>query len=424
MGEVDRRSRRGSTVALVLAGGGARGAYEIGMLSVLLPMLERRGERPVLFVGSSVGALNAAFLASAAHLPAAEATALGIERWRAVTKDAVIEPVVARQAAVDALRYIRGILPVPGEGLAGLLDPGPLVENLESWIAWEDLARNLDDGTALAIVATSVREGRTVVFLSGVDSQRVPRSQKIDYVPAAIRVPHVSASAAIPILFPPVRIEDPPDAAGWYLDGGIRFNTPIKPALDLGAHSLVVVTTDRFQHVERDGSDADERNPELADAAMNVMQGTLVDPLIDDIRMLANVNAACAKNGGAMPDADARRALGKPPYRVVPFMVAGPEARSVGDLATDVYESRYGGVKAVRSLDFGLLGNLLGTGGPNHGELLSYLFFDEDFIDELIALGRSDGDAIASEVRDGRDPWRVDAPNGHTRAESAIGAIA
>jgi NTE family protein len=315
-------------------------------------------------------------------------------------------------------------LPVPGEGLSGLLDPAPLVENLETWIAWDDLARNVADGAALAVVVTSVREGRTVVFQSGIDPERVPLSQKIDYVQAAIRVPHISASAAIPILFPPVRIEDPPDAAGWYLDGGTRFNTPIKPALDLGAHSLVVVTTDRFEHAERDGSDADEQDPELADAAMNVMQGALVDPLIEDIRMLANVNAACAENGGTMPDDDARRALRKPPYRVVPFMVAGPAGRSVGDLATEVYESRYGGVKAVRSLDFGLLGNLLGTGGPNHGELLSYLFFDEEFIDELIALGRSDGEAIAAAVRDGGDPWRIDAPDGTGRPDSSLGAAA
>src|SRR6476661_3351688 len=93
------------SVGLVLAGGGARGAYEAGALSVLLPELERRGERPSLFVGTSVGAINATFLAATQQLPAEQAVERLLDLWRNLRKEEVIRPILQRQGPLTALRY-------------------------------------------------------------------------------------------------------------------------------------------------------------------------------------------------------------------------------------------------------------------------------------------------------------------------------
>ena len=100
----------GDTVGLVLAGGGARGAYEAGAVSVLLPHLEARGERPRLLVGTSVGAMTAAYLASVGHLDAEDAVARLLERWREVGKAEVIRSIVSRGGPSTVLRYAGEVL--------------------------------------------------------------------------------------------------------------------------------------------------------------------------------------------------------------------------------------------------------------------------------------------------------------------------
>jgi NTE family protein len=94
------------STALVLAGGGARGAYEAGALSVLLPELERRGELPTIYVGTSVGALNATMLAALRHLPAEEAVAELVDIWRTLDKSEVIRPILRRQGPLAIARYV------------------------------------------------------------------------------------------------------------------------------------------------------------------------------------------------------------------------------------------------------------------------------------------------------------------------------
>src|SRR4051812_14293799 len=141
----------GERIGLVLAGGGARGAYEAGVLSTLLPALEARGQRPTVILGTSVGALNAVFAASHAHLPADEALGIGIERWESLEMDRVVRPILLQQAPKTALLYAGEVLGVPGARLRGLLDPSPLKETLAEWIDWKRLHRNVRDGTVEAV---------------------------------------------------------------------------------------------------------------------------------------------------------------------------------------------------------------------------------------------------------------------------------
>jgi Patatin-like phospholipase len=115
-------------VGLVVAGGGARGAYETGVLSVLLPELARQGRRPTVFVGTSAGAINAALFASLAHLPTEEAAGVALDRWRSVHQQMVIKPAWQTLPPLG-LRYAAAMVGVPGQ-LTGLLDTGPLASSL------------------------------------------------------------------------------------------------------------------------------------------------------------------------------------------------------------------------------------------------------------------------------------------------------
>lgn len=396
-------------VGIVLAGGGARGAYEAGVLSVLLPALDRRGERPTVFVGTSVGAINAGYLAASRHLSVEEAARGGLSRWHEVRKGRVIRPILTRQVPLSIVRYAGELLSVPGLRLPSLLDPEPLEHNLPRWIDWEALHANVERGdvAAVAVVATAARSGRSVTFLERVGGRELHRSHVVDYVDTTLADEHVRASAAIPILFPPVPVESPPAARGWYVDGGTRLNTPIKPALDLGVDRLVVVATDAVTEPSTEPEDLEAAPPDFGDGALQVLQGMLVDPLVEDMRMLGNVNLFFGDTERAPGATRYRRARGKPPYRLVPYAFVAPDRPgAIGELASEVFRSRYGGLKGLRSPDFPLLNRLLGGESPTHGELLSYLFFDPEFVEELIRMGREDAERWLG-GRAGEGFWQI-----------------
>jgi len=408
-GVPEDRSRQAT--ALVLAGGGARGAYEAGALSVILPALAARDERPTIYVGTSVGAINAALLASTHHLPVDEQVELMLSIWRSVTRGDIMRPILTRSGPIDLLRFAGRLFSVPGVRLVSLLDPQPLWDNLAGWLAIEQLHHNVDEGNvqAAAVVATSARSGRTVVFVDTATPRPIHRSHAVAYVPTRLTVEHVGASAAIPLLWPPVRIEVPERARGWYVDGGTRLNTPIKPALDLGADRLVVVAVDSIAGpVMTPDEDADDLPPpDLGDGALQLLEGTLVDPLIEDMRTLGNTNEFFAGNEMSGPRLY-RMVRGKGPYRRIPYIFVGPERRgAVGEIAAEVFAEHYGGLRRLRSPDLLLINELIGGVSHNHAELLSLLFFDPPFAAALIELGRHDAHQWLADAHDAEGPWQL-----------------
>ena len=145
-------------IGSVLSGGGARGAYEAGAISILSPALDARNQRPTLFVGTSVGAINAGYMGASAHLDAEEQAAGLLDRWRQATKGSVIRPILLQQLPLTALRYAGELLSVPGVRLPSLLDPKPLEQSLKRWMSWGDLHRNVGQGL-LDAVAVEGGEG-------------------------------------------------------------------------------------------------------------------------------------------------------------------------------------------------------------------------------------------------------------------------
>ena len=321
--------------------------------------------------------------------------------------------------------------------LPSLLDPKPFERNLDRWIDWDAVHRNVDDDVVeiVGTVATAARSGRTVVFVEGHAERIKHKSHAIDYVTTRLDDQHVRASAAIPILFPPVRVEHPSEARGWYFDGGTRLNTPIKPALDLGAERLIVIATDSVAEPSKRPGRHDSEPPDFGDGALHVLQGMLVDPVVEDMRILGNINMFFAdrdeRRHGARgtPPAAGRRdqpteryraARGKPPYRCIPYIFIAPEKRgAIGRLASEVFRDRYGGLKGLRSPDFPLLNRLLGGESPTHGELLSYLFFDREFIEELIRMGQRDARRWLRVGPGPQDPWQIEPLDAFTRKSPA-----
>jgi len=372
-------------IALVLAGGGARGAYEAGALSVLLPALPPE-ERPNIIVGASVGAVNGAYLAATHDDPDLSA---GRRLWEEITWGDVL----ATPSIRDLDRIARAVLTFTGLlslDVPSLLDATPLKPTLERLIPFEDIARHLEDGRLIsaAVVATSALTGRSVVFHQGGTPDEVRDHKRgIDYVPTVLNEQHVRASSAIPAAFPAVEVTDGP-AAGWYFDGGTRLNAPIKPALSLGAERVIVVglnsiapATDQIAGPER---------PDVFAGAAHVIDALLADPLVEDMQTLTTINELVGQRRTAQ-------------HRRVPYIFIAPPGRdTIGRIARNVFRRYYGGLfHAHRSPQLAFLGRLMDAGAdPLHGELLSYLFFAPEFAHALIERGREDAQGWLEEAHD------------------------
>jgi NTE family protein len=381
-----------SGTALVLSGGGARGAYEIGVLSELLPALEKRGEAPSIVVGTSVGAFNTAFIAANAHRPAAQALADGVALWDELTWRDSLAPIGTLGNEPVRRRILAQVLGVRRARIHAVLDPAPLERTLVRVVDFEQVARNVEDGAlhAAAVTTTSAHSGRTVVFHAGGGSPQRDPVRQIDYVEAQLTSEHVRASGAIPGLFPAVHVSTPPQARGWYFDGGTRLNTPIKPALELGADRVVVIGLNSIAPGPEEL--AGPHRPDVYEASAQVMQALLIDRLSDDMRELAAEN---------VPNGDGDR--------LIPYIFVAPQKRDeIGAIAARVWREHYSGARGLlRDRDLALLGRFVAGGDdPSHGELLSFLLFSPEFARELIELGRRHArDWLAAPHEDG--PWQT-----------------
>ncbi len=382
--------------AIVLAGGGARGAYEIGALSALLPALDD-SERPQILIGTSVGAINAAYLAAHADESPGEIVTGGIELWRRINWGSVLRPLVSLSEGARLWSYALEVLGSHRAHTNSLLDPAPLAATLNELIPFERIHRNVQAGhlRTAAVVATSGRTNLSVVFHDGGRSPGIDALRGISYVPTELAEDHVRASAAIPLVFPAVPIGGP-GGRRWYFDGGTRLNAPIKPALALGAERVIVIALNALLPTPELETDS---RPDALDGATQLIQAVLVDPLVNDVHTLATINELLADDTSAKVQAHERR-TGR---RRVPYMLIAPEDPfEIGRIAREVFRTRFDTpTSLVRSPNISAVGHLLNAGkDASHGELLSYLLFAADFIERLIDLGRRDGERWLSEKHD------------------------
>jgi NTE family protein len=381
----------------VLAGGGARGAYEAGVLEVLAPELARRGQAPDILVGTSIGALNSAFLAARAHEPLTEAVEAAVQMWSELGWGDALRPLVSGPELRRLLTAGAMFAGLPGWRLPALLDPSPLRRTLERLVSFERITRNVMDGslTAAAVVATSYASTRSVIFHHGGAPPPSDPARALDYAATPILPEHVLASAAIPGAFPAVEVRRPREVAGWYGDGGVRLNAPLAPALALGASRVIVIGLN--SSVTPPGR---VLRPDALDGLAQLAQVALSDQLAEDVDTLATVNESLPARAPAAGSGGRKR---------VPYIFVAPADRlEIGRLARSVYERNYAGLDSLlRGSSVALLGRFLNARrGAVHGELLSYLFLAKEFIGELIALGRRDAERWL-ETRHDSGLWQV-----------------
>jgi NTE family protein len=399
----------GPRVALVLDAGGARSAYQVGALEVLLPALAERGARPRVLIGTSAGALLSGVLAATAHLEAGDQVARLKDVLDQTTKRHVMRP-LWRQVPEVLARYTSETLGLSAFRLRGLFGTQPLARTLQRSIDWEMLHRNVEEGfvEAAAVTATSVRTGRVVVFTES--ASPVPRSAPEfhgRFVATRLDVPHLMASAAIPTLFSSVRVDEPAEAAGWYVDGATRRRVPLAPALELNADRVVVVGTGGLRPPDPD-LDRDGVAVDLGDGLATLLGAVMDDPLRHDLRRLAEVNAMAEDPDLAPALRRHREARGRSPYRAVPYVAVAPaDGEELARAAMQVFRTNHGSLRrTLGDPDMQVVHRLLGSDSPLQGELLSYLMFDPDFFAAASELGRRDARRW---VEDHPDLWRTDA---------------
>ena len=417
----------GGDVGLVLGGGGARGAYTSGALSVLLPELK---DQVRVIVGTSAGALISAYLAANWHRPTQEAIEDGLSFWRDLRFGDVLAPLMAVGGAARFMRYVGEFLPLSSLHAPSILHPEPLPRTLARLVDFEQLGENIrEQRLALGVVAAPAYGSRSVVFhQGGIPRHREDPLRGIEYVATpGLELEHILASSAIPALFPAVRVPTPEPAAGWYYDGGSRLNTPIKPALWLGAKRVIVIA---LNSVAPSRTPPPERQPDFYVGAAHLLHAALGDPLAQDIRTLANTNALitaglAAANGRSRHHRPRQQQPGglAEPVQPVPYIFIAPEdPLAIGEIARRVYRKHYRRPWNAGARDLWLLGKILDAGADAmHGELLSYLFFAGEFAEELIQLGQTDAQRWIDEHP--ADLWQLDplpawnpAPNDDTDA--------
>ncbi len=381
---MEERERKG--MAVVLAGGGARGAYEAGALSVLLPAIEaeqdRTDRKPISFVGTSAGSLNAVGFASLIHLGAKAASEAVLDLWRQSTYSSVFRM---------------------GRGSERPLDTAPLLATLNRLVDWNQLHENVRTGTvaAVAVTGTSYSTLGTTVFVEGGPGGLVTDVVRgIEYVPTLLTARHVVASSANPA-FPSVWVETSPAIGAWYADGGIRLNTPIKPAMDLGVKRVVVVATAPAERPPVPEPVRPPPRPGVVGGTALIAYVVLDDRMVEDLHTLKRRNKE--ESATTLPD-------GAGESDRIPYLFTGPppeDGRPLARLVSDVLagtdlspRSRHGFVARLARKKLGAYV----AADPARGELASHMLFEPEFMEGAIRLGQRD--ARARLRPDGSPDWQ------------------
>jgi NTE family protein len=363
------------SLALMLGGGGARGAYQAGVLRGIArrhPSL-----RIPILTGISAGAVNTTFLAAqAAPLP--EATEQLVRLWLSLTPDQVYDvqawPLL-RNVARWGMRLVGGGMDRK-EPTRGFLDTSPLRQFLQRALPHDEhgaspgIQHNIRTGRldAVGLSATSYTTGQSVTWVQGRDVTLWQRPQRRSEL-ASISVEHVMASSSLPMLFPAVRV-----GPEWYGDGGVRLTAPLSPALHLGATRILTVAT-RYQ---RSREEADRPltagYPPPAQVLSVLYNSIFLDLIDEDIMRLERLNRLIDE----LPHED------REGMRLVEILVLRP-SRDLGKLAGE-FEPKL--PRAFRYLTRGL-----GTRRTSSPDILSLLMFQADYLRRLVELGEGDVEA-------------------------------
>lgn len=372
-----------SRLALTLSGGGARAAYQVGFLRHLAA--RHPDLAPGILTGVSAGGLIATQLAARPGSFAASVSRLS-ETWRALHVDDVfrVDPRdLAARVTRWGFRLVSGGVP-SGERIRSLVDTAPLRALLHRTLdpapdgTFPGIERNIADGrlNAVALTASSYTTGQSVTWVqnrAGYGLLTMEGAQRTS-VAGSLRIDHVMATSSLPFFFPAIEVD-----GSWYGDGGIRLTAPLSPAIHLGAHRILAVSTRYARTAAEAGRPAVSGYPPPAQVVGVLYNAIFLDLLDADALRLQQVNQLVER----LPLAERRG------WRRIELLVLRP-SQDLGRLANQFEPA------LPRGFRFLLRG--LGSRQTRSNDMLSLLMFQADYIGRLMELGEADARLREAEI--------------------------